>query len=161
MKLVSKLQLGTSIDTYLDSFGSLDHYIHKIEFGKTFPLSLNPLTNKKVTFPKDHKVALDHMNVKLVPTKYKRFARSPVETFQLSVSSHIVTMATLVQNGFAFPGLKIQYDFTPLAVHHVESRENFFVFLSSLIGIVGGVFVSVGLVSGVVVKSAQVLKKID
>lgn len=161
-KFVTQLKMGSSLDQLVNSIGYLDHYIHSIEFGKTFPLTPNPLSNKMVQFPKDHKIALDHMNVKLVPTKYKRFARSTIETFQLSVSNHIVTMETLATNGFSFPGLKIQYDFTPLAVHHVESRENFFVFLSSLIGIVGGVFVSVGLVSGVVVKSAKAaLKKID
>ena len=161
-KFVAQLKMGSSLDQLVNSIGYLDHYIHSIEFGKTFPLTSNPLSKKMVQFPKDHKIALDHMSVKLVPTKYKRFARSTIETFQLSVSNHIVTMETLATNGFAFPGLKIQYDFTPLAVHHVESRENFFVFLSSLIGIVGGVFVSVGLVSGVVVKSAKAaLKKID
>jgi hypothetical protein len=60
------------------------------------------------------------------------------------------------------PGLNIHYDFNPIAVTHTESRENFFVFVSSLIGIVGGVFVTVGLVSSAVVTSAQtVLKKQD
>lgn len=55
-----------------------------------------------------------------------------------------------------------RYDFTPLAVRHVDSRENVFVFLSSLVGIVGGVFVTVKLVSGCLVNSAQaVAKKMD
>lgn len=145
----------------------LSHYIHEIKFGPIFPLTTNPLSNKMVTFDNQWKLGLNHMSVKLVPTRYKRFARAAKETFQISTSNHIVTMETLANAAssgagvFVLPGIKMQYDFTPLEVRHVESRENFFVFLSSLIGIVGGVFVTVGLVSGIVVKSAQVVKKLD
>jgi len=60
------------------------------------------------------------------------------------------------------PGLSIKYDFSPLAVHHVESRENLFVFLSGLVGIVGGAFVTFGLVGrGLVSSASAVTKKID
>ena len=45
------------------------------------------------------------------------------------------------------------YDFTPLAMRHMEVRENWLVFLSSLVRIVGGIFVAVGLVSGCSVHS--------
>ena len=150
------------IDQQIIGGHDLSHYIHDITFGKLFPLSENPLSNKMVTLDDQFKIALNHVSVKLVTTKYKRFARKAKETFQISTSDHIVTMETLAStNMFQLPGLKLMYDFTPLAVHHVESRENFFVFLSSLIGIVGGTFVTVGLVSGIVVNSAQVLKKLD
>ena len=71
MNLVNQLQMGASLEMAMGKVGSLDHYIHAIEFGKPFPLSSNPLSNKLVTFPTDIRVALDHMNVKLVPTKYK------------------------------------------------------------------------------------------
>lgn len=159
------MNLGLSldqIDQRINSGHDLSHYIHDITFGKLFPLSDNPLSNKMVTFENEFKIALSHLNVKLVTTKYKRFARKAKETFQISTSDHIVTMDTLANsNMFQLPGIKLVYDFSPLAVHHVESRENFFIFLSSLIGIVGGTFVTVGLVSGIAVKSAQVLKKLD
>lgn len=165
MKIVQMLQMGMNLDQIDKQRGTghdLSHYIHDITFGTNFPLSPNPLSNKMVKIINEERVALNHMNVKLVPTKYKKFARKAKETFQISVSNHIVTMETLSKSvPFTLPGMKIQYDFTPLAVHHVESRENFFVFLSSLIGIVGGVFVTVGLVSGFVVNSAQALKKND
>jgi hypothetical protein len=158
-----KMGLDTDqIDTQTHRGHDLSHYIHEITFGTIFPLSKNPLSNKMIQFDNHYKIALNYMNVKLVPTKYKRFARSVKETFQISTSNHIVTLETLsMSSPFTLPGLRLQYDFTPLAVHHVESRENIFVFLSSLIGIVGGVFVTVGLVSGIVVNSAQVLKKLD
>ncbi len=163
-KIVQLIQMGMTIDQTDEQTGGhdLSHYIHDITFGTMFPLANNPLSNTMVLMDNEFKIGLNHMSTKLVPTKYKRFGRKEKETFQISVSNHIVTMNTLAKNApFSLPGLKIQYDFTPLAVRHVESRENFFVFLSSLIGIVGGVFVTVGLVSGFVVNSAQALKKID
>lgn len=108
-------------------------------------------------------VALANVAVKLVPTTYKRTFHSAQETYQASVSRHIVQPETLAaQRSTLLPGLLITYDFTPLAVSHIESRENWFVFLSSLVGIVGGVFVTVGLVSNCLVNSAQAIaKKMD
>jgi len=72
-------------------------------------------------------------------------------------------LATLAaQRSMLLPGLMIMYDFTPLVVRHVEKRDHLFVFLSSFVGILGGVFVTVGLVSGSLVNSAQaVAKKVD
>ena len=163
-KIVNLIRSGMSIDQTDTQTGGhdLSHYIHDITFGTAFPLSQNPLSNKMVKINNPLKIALNHINAKLVPTKYKKFARRAKDTFQTSISNHLVTMDTLARTApFTLPGLKIQYDFTPLAVSHVESRENFFVFLSSLIGIVGGVFVTVGAVSGFVVNSAQALKKVD
>ena len=98
-----------------------------------------------------------------MPTTYKRTFHAAKETYQASVSRHIVQPETLAaQRSTLLPGLLLTYDFTPLAVRHVESRENWFVFLSSLVGIVGGVFVTVGLVTGCLVNSAQaVAKKMD
>ena len=103
------------------------------------------------------------MAVKLVPTTYKRTFHGAKETYQASVSRHIVQPETLAaQHSTLLPGLMLTYDFTPLAVKHMEIRENWLVFLSSLVSIVGGVFVTVGLVSGCLVDSAKsIAKKID
>ena len=67
------------------------------------------------------------------------------------------------------PGIALGYDVMPLAVHINElgsgrddSSDGFFMFLSTLIGIVGGCFVTVGLFAGIAVKSVQaVAKKMD
>jgi len=101
--------------------------------------------------------------VTLIPTRVKRFARRAEDIYQASVSKTLIGPLNMVMSQMPIsPGLSIQYDFSPLAVHHVESRENVFVFLSSLVGIVGGVFVTVGLVSGCLVSSAAaVSKKMD
>ena len=83
--------------------------------------------------------------------------------YQSSVTHTFVKPETLAgSNTGMLPGLVMTYDFTPLAVRHEEYRESFLVFLSSLVSIVGGVFVTVGLVTGCLVHSAAaVAKKMD
>mmetsp|Transcript_3188 Transcript_3188/g.4787 ORF Transcript_3188/g.4787 Transcript_3188/m.4787 type:complete len:102 (-) Transcript_3188:22-327(-) len=100
--------------------------------------------------------------VKLISTKYKRFARSTLDMHQISVSQNMVYPNPVLLNpGGLLPGIYVHYDFTPLAVHHIESRENIFVFLSSLISIVGGAFVTLGLASSFLINAATIAKKKD
>jgi hypothetical protein len=143
---------------------NVSHYIHSIQFGKPFPLAAaNPLEDRAHHIQnRMGGVALENIQVKLVPTVYKRMF-STQNTYQLSVVDHTVQPETLVAAGVPLlPGLSLGYDVTPLAVHHVEGRDNIFVFMSSLISIVGGVFVTVGMFAGCLAHSAQaVSKKVD
>ena len=151
------------VDPFHGRLPNVTHYVHDVTFGVPFPPGKNPLQGAHHVMDNGSGVALANVAVKLVPTTYKRTFHSARETYQASVSRHIVEPATLAaQRSMLLPGLMITYDFTPLAVRHVEKRENVLVFLSSLVGIVGGVFVTVGLVSGCLVNSAQaVAKKMD
>lgn len=136
------------------------HYIHNIEFGETFPLSHNPLQNQLNVFPNEMGLGVQHINAKLVSTQYKRSGGRRREMYQISAVQHMVSPTTLAaQQSMLLPGLVLYYDFTPLAVHHLEERENFFVFLGSLISIVGGAFVTVGLVSRCLVGAATTVTK--
>mmetsp|Transcript_20370 Transcript_20370/g.44476 ORF Transcript_20370/g.44476 Transcript_20370/m.44476 type:complete len:364 (+) Transcript_20370:195-1286(+) len=140
------------------------HHIHSITFGEPFPPAVDPLRETTHVIDNDSGVALHNVAVRLVPTRYERPWRRARDTYQSSVVSHIVQPQTLAQaRSTSLPGITIGYDFTPLAVHHVERRENLFVFLGSLVSIVGGVFVTVGLVTGCLVGgvSAAVSKKSD
>ena len=104
-------------------------------------------------------VFLANINVDLIPTRYQRFLFSQ-DTYQVSVTEHIVQPETLMpMGGVHLPGLAVLYDFSPLAVQHVEARDNFLVFVSSLVSIVGGVFVTVGLVTGCLLHSAAAVAK--
>ena len=150
-------------DPFHGKLPNVTHYVHDLTFGAPFPPGNDPLRGARHVMDNGSGVALANVAVKLVPTTYKRTFRMAQETYQASVSRHIVQPETLAaQRSTLLPGLLLSYDFTPLAVSHLESRENWFVFLSSLVGIVGGVFVTVSLVSGCLVNSAQaVAKKMD
>lgn len=163
-KTAQLVQMGYQLSDLDSQTGGHDvsHYIHAIYFGDHFPLASNPLEDNWVEVTHASGISMNQIAVKVIPTKYKRFGRRIKEMYQLSVSNYIVTPETLLtSNPLKLPGLSIHYDFEAMAVHHVESRENFFVFLSSLIGIVGGVFVTVRLISNMVVNTASIVKKID
>lgn len=143
---------------------NVSHYIHKIEFGRTFSKStVKPLEDRPHIIENEFGgVAIEQIQVKLIPTISQGllFRES---SYQTSVVDHTIQPQTLVSLGVQMlPGLALSYDFTPLTVHHSDGRDNVLVFLSSLVSIVAGVFVTVGLVTGCLVKSASaVAKKID
>jgi hypothetical protein len=143
---------------------NVSHYIHNIQFGRSFQKAADkPLTNRAHWIENNYGgIAVEHIQVKLVPTIY-RASLFLEEFYQMSVTDHTINPDTLVSKGVGFmPGLVITYDFTPLAVHHSQGRDNLVVFLSSLISIVAGTFVTVRLVTGCLVHSAKaVTKKID
>ena len=143
---------------------NVTHYVHSIQFGKRF--------HKAAAYPLENRhhliqnymggVALENVQIKLVPTVIQGWFTT-TKTYQMSVTAHAVQPETMVAQGVAMmPGLALSYDVTPLAVHHDEGRDNIIVFLSSLVSIVGGVFVTVGLFTGCLVHSAKaVAKKVD
>jgi hypothetical protein len=162
-----QLALGTSIDVEMKRAMqqyNVSHYIHKIEFGKPFAHAQHkPLENVKHIIDNDfYGIAVAQTLVKLVPTVSQGFVFEE-NSYQTSVVDNIIQPQTLVAQGVQqLPGLVISYDFIPLTVHHNQGRDNFLVFLSSLISIVGGAFVTVAMLTGCLVHSAQaVAKKID
>jgi hypothetical protein len=142
---------------------NVSHYIEHVRFGNTFARANSPLESRAHVIKNDFGgIALEEIDVKLVPTQQSTFFGIQ-DSYQLSIADHTVQPETMVDSKVSqYPGVAITYDFTPLAVHYSSGRDNFLVFFSSLISIVGGVFVTVGLVTGCLVHSAQaVAKKID
>ena len=146
---------------------NVSHYIHYVRFGAPYTwggsIDAQPMENRFHAIENNYGgIALDQIQVKLVPTHVNNFL-STSRYFQMSVVDHQVQPQTLVAHGVPhLPGLLVAYDFNPLAVHHTDGRDNILVFLSSLISIVGGVFVTVSLLTGCLVHSAKaVAKKID
>lgn len=143
---------------------NVSHYIHAIEFGTSFPYQdHNPL--QKVSHVIDNEfygIAVSNTQVQLIPTSQAGFF-SRSTSYQTSVVDITVQPSTLAgRSATQFPGLVVTYDFAPLTVLHSKGRDNIFVFLSSLISIVAGAFVTVQMLTGCLVHSAKaVAKKID
>jgi Endoplasmic reticulum vesicle transporter/Endoplasmic Reticulum-Golgi Intermediate Compartment (ERGIC) len=154
---------GSSLNEALHKF-NVSHYIHYVRFGAPYSVdAAQPMENRFTAIENMYGgIALDQIQVKLVPTLVNNFL-STSRYYQMSVVDHQVQPQTLVAHGVPhLPGLLVAYDFNPLAVHHTDGRDNILVFLSSLISIVGGVFVTVSLLTGCLVHSAKaVAKKID
>ncbi|KAL7573034.1 hypothetical protein ACA910_018726 [Epithemia clementina (nom. ined.)] len=143
---------------------NVTHYIHYIRFGDSFPLAnVKPLEDRYNLIENNFGgVALEQIEVKLVPTQFQDSWSSKI-MYQMSVTDHQVQPATLVAHGVPhLPGVLVSYDFSPIAVRHHGGRDNLLVFLSSLVSIVGGVFVTVGMLTSCLVHSAKVVaKKVD
>jgi len=151
---------GEDMHQHMQPF-NVSHYIHTVRFGEGS--SVGPLDYRKHWIENEYGgIAVEHLQVKLVPT-YKPSALGEYMEYQMSVSEHTIQPATLIAKGVQYmPGMVMNYDFTPLLVRQLSGRDSMLVFLSSLISIVGGVFVTVGLVTGCLVYSAkEVAKKID
>ena len=166
-------------DIYKNDY-NMTHYIHAIQFGKKLPSKVvynSAGNNNKASKGAPHRplenrihviensmggIALENIQVKLVPTVSSGFFFEE-QYYQMSVVDHTIQPETMVSQGVTMqPGLALTYDVTPLAVHHNEGRDNFLVFLSSLVGIVGGCFVTMSLLTGCLVHSASaVAKKVD
>ncbi|KAL3945076.1 MAG: hypothetical protein SGBAC_000867 [Bacillariaceae sp.] len=167
-QLMMEAQMGTlkqiDKDPLLKNQHNMTHYIHSVQFGKRFPLAKDdPLQHRAHLIQnKMGGIALENIQVKLVPTFYSGLL-STKNTYQQSVVSHTVQPEHMVTQGVnILPGLAMSYDLTPLAVRHEIGRDNIFAFLSSVMSIVGGAFVTVGLFTGLLVHSAAaVAKKVD
>ena len=163
MVTMMRITDGTQISKALSRY-NVSHYIHSIEFGKTYSGSaIKPLMNHAHMIENDYGgIAVESINVKLVPT-LSRGVIMDETSYQTSVVEHTIQPQTLVANGVShLPGLVVSYDFAPLMVDLDADREGILIFVSNLISIVAGVFVTVSLVTGCLVQSAAVVaKKID
>lgn len=158
------------------------HYVHEVRFGKKGSAGFKGLSSSGYIPPLEDRlrtvenefygIAKDEIQVKLIPTVHSNpglfdriFGNGNRPYYQMSVVEHVIQPETMMsQSGTASPGIVLTYDVTPLAVHidELNGDGGFFGFLSSLIGIVGGCFVTVGLLAGCAVRSVEaVAKKID
>lgn len=160
------------------------NFVHEVRFGKKGSAASKGLTSSGYTPPLEGTlhhiendlggIALQEIMVKLIPTVHSNpglfsqlFGSGNRPFYQMSVVDHTLKPETMVASGggAAMPGISLAYDVMPLAVHIDEaggSDGGFLGFLSSMIGIVGGCFVTVGLFAGCAVKSVEAMaKKID
>eukprot|EP00531_Pseudo-nitzschia_arenysensis_P012703 CAMPEP_0116136260 /NCGR_PEP_ID=MMETSP0329-20121206/11627_1 /TAXON_ID=697910 /ORGANISM="Pseudo-nitzschia arenysensis, Strain B593" /LENGTH=382 /DNA_ID=CAMNT_0003631111 /DNA_START=47 /DNA_END=1195 /DNA_ORIENTATION=+ len=171
-----------------DAFGkemeyNATHYLHEVRFGKKKSSAAKGLTSSGYIPPLENRlrtvdnefygIAKEEIQVKLIPTVHSNpgllsqmFGGGNKPFYQMSVVEHMLQPETMMaqSSGGAVPGVVLTYDVTPLAVHidELNGDGGFLGFLSSLIGIVGGCFVTVGLFAGCAVRSVEaVAKKID
>ena len=160
LRMTDAESVSKSLERY-----NVSHYIHSIEFGRTFSQSAaKPLMNRPHMIENDFGgIAVESISVKLVPT-VSRGTFLTETSYQTSVVEHTIQPQTLVAHGVPhLPGLVLSYDFTPLTVDHSADGEALLIFLSSLLSIVAGVYVTVSLITGCLVQSAAAVasKKID
>lgn len=132
----------------LDSTLNFSHYIHHLSFGRDYPGMYNPLSNTS--------------QLALAPLEHYSYFLSILSTTyhdRVFDSQHLVNTHRYVINGFrgepgymdrANPGLFFRYSYEPLAMILGRDRLPFMEFVIDLLAIIGGVFVSSGVVYNLV-----------
>ncbi|KAJ3042535.1 hypothetical protein HDV00_007069 [Rhizophlyctis rosea] len=119
------------------------HRIDKLSYGHDYPGLENPL-DKTVELATS-KMEMFQYFVAVVPTIYvdnrRTFGQKVLLTNQYAVTGY--TRELSGQNA-GVPGVFIKYGIEPISVRITEQRHGFMHFVTRLCGIVGGVFVTVG-----------------
>ncbi|KAG1657247.1 Endoplasmic reticulum-Golgi intermediate compartment protein 2 [Nymphon striatum] len=146
-KLLPSFGIHAHLSMFLrDSDYNFSHRIENLSFGDQVDGIFNSLDG-------DEKISKDHFQIytyyiKVVPTEVDTYSYK-VKTFQYSVTeqSRVVNHN---QGSHGIPGIFIKYDMSSIKVKIVESRQPLWQFLVRLCAIVGGVFATSGIFSGIV-----------
>ncbi|KAJ3050516.1 Endoplasmic reticulum-Golgi intermediate compartment protein 2 [Rhizophlyctis rosea] len=119
------------------------HRIDKLSYGRRYPGLTNPL-DRTVEFATT-KMEMFQYFVAIVPTIYvdnrRTFGAKVLLTNQYAVTDY---SRELTGQNTGVPGIFIKYGIEPISVRITEQRHGLMHFLTRLCGIVGGVFVTVG-----------------
>ncbi|KAI9337883.1 endoplasmic reticulum vesicle transporter-domain-containing protein [Zopfochytrium polystomum] len=127
---------------------NFSHRIDRLSFGIFYPGLVNPLDHslEMASAP----LEIFQYFVSVVPTIYvdqnRAFGSKFILTNQYAVTDYY-RVIDVDKGGVGVPGIFLKYDIEPIAVRVTEARSSFLHFLTRLCGIVGGVFVSVGLLN--------------
>ncbi|KAJ3172616.1 hypothetical protein HDU88_005945 [Geranomyces variabilis] len=121
------------------------HRIDKLSFGQYYPGVHNPLDRTLEV----SRTSMDMFQyfIAIVPTIYmdrnRAFGSKVILTSQYAVTDY---QRSIEEGGSAgVPGIFMKYDIEPISVRITESRMGFLAFLTRFCGILGGIFVSVGI----------------
>ncbi|KAI8821795.1 endoplasmic reticulum vesicle transporter-domain-containing protein [Fimicolochytrium jonesii] len=126
------------------------HRIDKLSFGAYYPGLHNPLdrTLELAKTPLD----MFQYFIAVVPTIYldnrRTFGSKVLLTNQYAVTDYQRSLEGQAVGGV--PGIFIKYDIEPIMVRITESHQGFLNFLTRLCGIIGGIFVTIGILLDVI-----------
>jgi len=95
--------------------------------------------------------------LKLVPTTYRPSLLKKTVTHQYSVTEHMRHVSA--GSGRGLPGVYFFYETSPIHAEFVEVKPGFWRFLTTLCGLVGGVFTLFGAIEKIVVYLFDMRKK--
>lgn len=131
------------------------HTIHSISFGPKYRGLVAPLDGTRVIHTRG---LLQHQyHIKAVPTLVEPLYGSIIDTHQFTATDFVNAPDTM-NGAMVQPGVWFRYDFSPIMVRLVETRDSFLTFLVSVCAILGGVFTLSGLVDQVVFRAIDSAK---
>ncbi|PVU86315.1 hypothetical protein BB560_006763 [Smittium megazygosporum] len=146
---IIKLMGGNiSLPTYyfpnLTLAANFSHTIDELSFGPLYPSLVNPLDN---TFQISQKGGEEFgYYVNIIPTIYTGIGGTTLPTNQYAVHQHFASEGP----SHTLPGILFNYDIEPIRVEVTEVRIPFMKFLVRLCSMIGGIFVTTGLMLRIV-----------
>lgn len=96
--------------------------------------------------------------IKIVPTRYVFLNGSVVYTNQFSVTTYQKTISA-ERGDSGMPGIFFSYELSPLMVKISEKSNSLGHFLTSICGIVGGIYVVASIIDSFLHSSIRVIRK--
>jgi len=140
------VQLASTLD--------LNHRVNHLSFGPVYPGMINPLDGHEKSIPG---LVRHTYFLQVVPTEYNDGWGS-VETHQYSVTNH-TEQISLDSGHVHLPGVFFKYDFSPILVRLHGKTKSFSHFLTRLCAVIGGIWVSIGIVFNMSRRIADMSKK--
>ncbi|KAI9209862.1 endoplasmic reticulum vesicle transporter-domain-containing protein [Polychytrium aggregatum] len=123
------------------------HRIDRFSFGISYPGLVNPL-DRSLELAESHTDMFQYF-ISVVPTIYidkiRTFGEKIILTSQYAVTDYQKVVSQEAGHE-GLPGIFIKYEIEPISVRVTASRQSFLHLLTRLSGIVGGLFVSTGMV---------------
>ncbi|CEP10460.1 hypothetical protein [Parasitella parasitica] len=133
-------------------FGSHEYNTHKQKRTKTSAL-INPLDNTK--WGNMQAALMYQYFLKIVPTEFDFISGKQTRTFQYSVSKQ----DQIVHYGGGLPGVFFMLDHSPMRIIYSESRPTFGSFLTSICGIIGGVFSVASIIDSILYRAEKISRQ--
>ncbi|CAJ0576217.1 unnamed protein product, partial [Mesorhabditis spiculigera] len=137
------------------------HVIHSLTFGDDISEmaltgSYDPLAKKDVS------VGVDGLNtheyiLKIVPSVYQDISGDVANSYQYTYGHR--NFLQYHHTGQVIPAVWFKYELQPITVRHVEYRQSFYTFLTSVCAVVGGTFTVAGIIDSTFFTIHEMIKK--
>lgn len=134
------------------------HIINHLSFGAEFNGKYYPLDGVSKWVPAGELHRFQYF-LHLVPTLYIDSSNAVVDSLQFSAYEHDIHVILEPGKRFWQPGIFFKYEFSPYVATMKEERRSVAKFLTATCAVLGGVFVSVGQLSGLAVRIRRYISK--
>mmetsp|Transcript_5038 Transcript_5038/g.8125 ORF Transcript_5038/g.8125 Transcript_5038/m.8125 type:complete len:226 (-) Transcript_5038:375-1052(-) len=119
---------------------NITHRVHAFAVGEKLPGIKNPLDGRAKHIDEGHGIYQYYL--KVVPTSYLRLDGQVARSNQYSVTEHL--RQVVVGSNRGLPGVYFFYEMSAIQAQFEERRPGIFVFLTSALAIIGGIFTVMG-----------------
>lgn len=146
-------ETGQALEAQDDTL-NFSHYVEHFAFGPDYPRMRNPLNGSSQLVMKPREHFLYFLSIMTATYHDRLFGGHRVSTSQYALNGFLGRNG---QRDAVNPGLFFTYSYEPLEKRILRDREPFIEFVTHLLGIVGGIYVSSSLLHRILTKGSVVV----